>query len=105
MRLDGNYGEHSRSFLFLDDIRPIKEKNAIRALRLLLGVNLEDFHSVGTAQTLKFMRLQRGMAQVGFQQAQRFGHLLVTRSLGAIVLQPSEDGLGRFGEHQFPRHA
>ena len=67
----------------------------------LLGICLEDLFSVRTFEGPKFVRVQRGVPQVGFKKSQAFPDGFQDMPLRGIVFNLLKVGVGLGCENQF----
>jgi len=65
MRCYGDDCNHS-------SLRAIIPKDPVGAGRFLLGICLEDLFPIRPFEGSKFVRIQRGMSQVGFKKSKAF---------------------------------
>ena len=67
MRCYGDDRDHSF-------FRAIIPEDPVGARGFLLSISLEDLFPVRTSERSKFVRVQRGVPQVGFKKSQAFPH-------------------------------
>ncbi len=87
MRYYGNDRNHS-------SLRAIIPEDPVGARCFLLGIRLEDFFSVRPFEGSKFLRVQRGMPQVGLKKAQAFPDGFEDIPLRGDVFNLSKVGVG-----------
>jgi hypothetical protein len=82
-------------------LRGIIPEDPVGAGCFLLGIRLEDLFPVRPFEGSKFVRVQRGMPQVGFKKPQAFPDGFEDIFLGGIFSNRPKVGIGLRGEDQF----
>ena len=93
----GCYGD-DRNHSSLGAIIP---EDPVGARCFLLGICLEDLFPVRPFERSKFVRVQRGMPQVGFKKPQAFPDGFEDISLRGVVFNLPKVGVGLGCENQF----
>jgi hypothetical protein len=94
MRCYGDDRNHS-------SLRAIIPKDPVCAGRFLLGICLEDLFPVRPFEGSKFVRIQRGMSQVGFKKPKAFPDGFEDIPLRGVVFNFPKVGVGLGRENQF----
>ena len=91
------YGDDRNHFSF----RAIIPEDPVGARCFLLGIRLEDFFSVRPFEGSKFVRIKRGVPQVGFKKPEAFPDGFEDISLRRVVFNFPKIGVGLGCENQF----
>jgi len=94
MRCYGNDRNHS-------SLRAIIPEDPAGTRCSLLGICLEDFFPIRPFEGLKFVRVQRGMPQVGFKKPEAFPDGFEDIPLRGVVFNLPKVGIGLGCENQF----
>jgi hypothetical protein len=94
MRCYGDDRNHS-------SLRAIIPEDPVGARYFLLGICLEDLFPVRPFEGSKFVRVQRGMPQVGFKKPQAFPDGFEDIPLRGVVFNLPKVGVGLGCEDQF----
>jgi hypothetical protein len=90
----GNDGNHS-------SLRTVIPEDPVGAWCFLLGICLENLFSVRPFEGSKFVRVQRGMSEIGFKKPQTFPDGFQNIPLRRILFKLSQVGISLKGENQF----
>ena len=82
-------------------LRTVIPEDPVGSWCFLLDIRLEDLFPVRPFERPKFVRLQRGMAQVGFKKPQAFPDGFKNIPLRGIVFNLPKVGVGLRRENQF----
>jgi hypothetical protein len=94
MRCYGDDRDHS-------PLRAVVPEDPVGSWGFLLDIRLEDLFPVRAFERAKFMCVQRGMAQVGFEKPQAFSDDFKGIFLRGIILNLPKICVGLGGKNQF----
>ena len=94
MRCYGDDRDHS-------PLRAVIPEDPVGSWCVLLDIRLEDLFPVRAFERAKFMCVQRGMAQVGFEKPQAFSDDFKDIFFRGIILNLPKICVGLGGENQF----
>ena len=94
MRCYGDDRNHSSSGAIIPE-------NPVSARCFLMDISFKDLFPVGAFERAKFMCVQRGMAQVGFEKPQAFSDDFKGIFFRGIILNLPKICVGLGGENQF----